>query len=253
MSAEKIKAGIAKLDVNNDVHWDKDGKPAVNIVKAYAGVKTLTAAQVEEAYPGYTRETARGTAAPAAPIGNDATDGNAGEPGATNVVTPPAVAPGDPIPPVPPAPQDGTKMTAPPVVDPKPKEISPSTEKTAGNAVPENPDRPVSSMDEGKSEERLELEDRLRRIDEQLTEIQLKRKDTQELLDALIEKETPQQESFGENNQRYLEAQNKLREEKGRRLQALREQGFNRKEFEKMLPGPAPIDRALSSRKRQVG
>lgn len=276
MSIDKIKAGVSKLDVNNDLHWDKDGKPALGMTKAYAGVKTLTAAQLEEAMPGYTRDTARqalegnktsGTngAEPEGAVqevhGNDATDGNAGEPGATNVVSPPPLPPGAPVPPVAPAQPDGTKVTAPPIPHQPTVQVAESTEKKANDPAEIRHNEQQSfgsqtvlgegSTDLGKSDERRELEERLAQIDAELTDLQRIRNETAVLLDAVIEKEAPFAESFGDANRQYLESQKRQLQARGEQMAALKAQGFDRKLFEKSLPSPAPIDRALKNRPRQ--
>lgn len=56
-----IAAALSKLDPSDDEHWTADGKPKMLALEAFFGRSDITRAQVEQAAPGYTRETARAT------------------------------------------------------------------------------------------------------------------------------------------------------------------------------------------------
>lgn len=61
-----LAAALAALDPENDEHWTTAGKPAMAAVEALMGDVSITRAQVEDAYPDFSREAARGSAEPAA-------------------------------------------------------------------------------------------------------------------------------------------------------------------------------------------
>jgi hypothetical protein len=58
MSKELIQAGAATLDPANDEHWTAEGLPRIEALEAATGLKGLYRADVTDALPGLTRESA---------------------------------------------------------------------------------------------------------------------------------------------------------------------------------------------------
>lgn len=54
--SEKIIDALSKLETNKDIHWEPDGRPRLDILKALTGIAKLTRAEVDAAAPGYSRE-----------------------------------------------------------------------------------------------------------------------------------------------------------------------------------------------------
>lgn len=52
-----LKSAIESLEHLNDEHWTKGGKPDINRLKSLTDIHNLTRKMVEEAAPGYVRET----------------------------------------------------------------------------------------------------------------------------------------------------------------------------------------------------
>ena len=71
MDTEKVLAALAQLDPYNDNHWTTDGMPRMDAVEAFLGVD-IVRAQVTEAAPTLTRETAIDAAEKAAAVIHEA-------------------------------------------------------------------------------------------------------------------------------------------------------------------------------------
>lgn len=56
----EVKEALAKLDPTNSSHWTETGKPSLEAVKEIAGDKSITRAQLNEAAPTLTKDTAAG-------------------------------------------------------------------------------------------------------------------------------------------------------------------------------------------------
>lgn len=56
---EKLKQAVLSLNVNNDEHWTRSGKPVMEAIQAVYGSADVTRKDVEEVLPGYTREKAK--------------------------------------------------------------------------------------------------------------------------------------------------------------------------------------------------
>lgn len=56
---DKLKAGIATLDVENDDHWTADGKPSISVMSQLTGVHTLKRKDLDENFPEATRNAAK--------------------------------------------------------------------------------------------------------------------------------------------------------------------------------------------------
>lgn len=56
MSAEAIRAALAKLDPSNDDQWTGDGLPRIDVVQKLAGVGNLTRGAITGASPQFSRE-----------------------------------------------------------------------------------------------------------------------------------------------------------------------------------------------------
>lgn len=63
---DKILAALAQLDPNNDSHWNTDGLPNTGTVQRIANDQTIKRGDLQNARPGFDRETARTEAAAAA-------------------------------------------------------------------------------------------------------------------------------------------------------------------------------------------
>lgn len=59
----KLLEAVKKLDPENDEHWTKIGKPAVEAVEKFYGSTDIARKDIEGAAPGYDREAARAAAA----------------------------------------------------------------------------------------------------------------------------------------------------------------------------------------------
>lgn len=56
---QRLLDAVMKLDPENDEHWTKIGKPAMNAVEGFYGSADITRADIEAAAPGYVRDTAK--------------------------------------------------------------------------------------------------------------------------------------------------------------------------------------------------
>ena len=62
---DKILAALSQLDPNNDSHWNTDGLPNTGTVQRIANDQTIKRGDLQNARPGFDRETARAEAAAA--------------------------------------------------------------------------------------------------------------------------------------------------------------------------------------------
>jgi hypothetical protein len=86
---DKILAALAQLDPNNDSHWNTDGLPNTGTVQRIANDQTIKRGDLQNARPGFDRDTARAEATAAAPA--DVEDVSAA-PGLTPAIKAEAVA-----------------------------------------------------------------------------------------------------------------------------------------------------------------
>jgi len=56
---QRLLDAVMKLDPENDEHWTRIGKPAMQAVEGFYGSADITRADIEAAAPGFTRETAQ--------------------------------------------------------------------------------------------------------------------------------------------------------------------------------------------------
>jgi hypothetical protein len=61
---DKILAALAQLDPNNDSHWNTDGLPNTGTIQRIANDQTIKRGDLQNARPGFDRDTARAEAAP---------------------------------------------------------------------------------------------------------------------------------------------------------------------------------------------
>lgn len=75
-----IKAGLARLDVNDDTHWTKGGLPDVAKTRDFAKMDALTRDELETAVPGYNRTNAAAAPSDLSNAGNIPEGGPAAPP-----------------------------------------------------------------------------------------------------------------------------------------------------------------------------
>lgn len=75
-----IRAASVQLDVDNDDHWTNDGQPALETITHFTGNMRVRRADVIEAVPNLSRDSARAAKASAAPVEAPAEAGPAPEP-----------------------------------------------------------------------------------------------------------------------------------------------------------------------------
>lgn len=219
---QKILDALAKLNPADDSQWTEDGLPKMDTLKSLSGVFNLTRDQVTAAAPGFSRANMQLGATP---------------------VQPPASAPAAPVAPPPSAPQDQAATQVAPVQPAAPS--TPATTPETGNegqAAQAEPDQSLASQLKA-------AEARLERANGAKAEADREVAEASKLVDELLEKgaKVSPQESLAEGLSAYFAQQQRIREERGRRLQAMK--GIDLRDI---LPAKAPIDAAFA-RKTQRG
>lgn len=267
MSAEKIRHALSKLDPNQDVHWTKEGEPAVNFVNIFSGTKSQRE-DINRAWPGFARGNAleRVKAGYTEPV--DQTE--AQQEGGSVPPLPGAPAPSGEVPNTtitsdpanPPAVQDN-----PPNPDPvraQDAEGAPAGETIPPDLPPEAQDQdlkaePVGEVKESvvntdvaadSNDELAQLEDELRRIDDYVDQANARKRELQARMDVIYESRNSAAAAFHETNANYLESQKRLLEERAQRHRAIQDAGLTPEKLMQLLPTVSPIDKALATKKR---
>lgn len=206
----KITEALSKLDPNNDNHWTSDGLPRIDTVKMLAGNPALTREMITAEVPNFSRQTALVAATQA-------------KAGITN--TPAAIEP-------------TTSPATPPATE---DVVVQATVETALDNVVKDYDALIEAA-------QAELQTAIIARDEAHALVQVK----QDALDELINErytsgaaEHPMSAISG-----YLQSQQGVLQERARRHAVLVESGVTLQDIQGLIPQKAPLDVALSSKKK---
>jgi type IV secretory pathway VirB10-like protein len=216
MSHEKIRAALTQLKADTDMHWTKEGEPALSFVNVLAKGK-FTRDEVSSAWPGFNRTNLN----PEAPAAAFAT-----------VVTPHVPEPEVKAPP--PAPVAKAAQPAPPAPTPP---VAPVVQEEA---------------QEKAAAEREMLKSVIEKMEKTIDAAREKRDEAQAKLDILLSQMAEsEKESFASVNQRYQASQQAEREARADKLAKLRELGVTQEMLGSVFPKGSPIDAALRNRPRR--
>jgi len=225
MSHEKIRAALTQLKADTDMHWTKDGEPALSFVNVLAKGK-FTRDEVSSAWPGFNR-------------GNMNPEVVA-PPAATNPVVPEAPPPALVV--------EATAPAAPAPVPPVAKKEAPVPPVLPAE-TPKAPEAPVESEAEAA---RKSLTQYIEKMEQVIDEARTRRDEAQAKLDVLLSQMAEsEKESFASVNQRYQASQQAEREARADKLAKLRELGVTQEMLGSVFPKGSPIDAALRNRPRR--
>lgn len=212
-----IAAALAQLDHANDQHWTGDGLPRLETVRFFAGDSSITREAVTAAAPGFVR----GAAAPAA-----------GETGAGAPQTAPEGAGSTEAPSVAPAPAQGPSQgDSDAEAGPEIAGEGSDTEAQAGKPSEDAMEAAISALNAARGRK---------------AEAERDYAAASAAVDALVKaiESTREDANVATAVSGYLKSQQAIREERTRRMQALK--GINLRDI---LPQKSPLDDALRKRK----
>lgn len=212
---DTIQAAVTSLNVDDDSQWTEDGLPVLEIIQEKSGIADLTREQLNEAAPGFTRETFR------AFLDSDST-----------------------------APTETLVAPIAPVV---PEVEKPKGQSNLKNHTSEEKEAQenLSSSDKQKLQDRLDVVRSAKaKVNEEKHKIEVRLQEIIAEEDALIDAMSTEVShlQLTEAIQGYQKTQKAILANRAMKMKAVQESGIN---FNELLKFKAPVDQSRANRRRR--